>query len=94
MAKDARLAMRLNEQQLDRIKQAADTTGQSVSDFAVRTLTAEAAHVLADRRVFALDDAAWTQLNHLIDRPIRHKPRLEKVMSASSPFAPADPAGG
>lgn len=88
MAKDARLAVRLNEQQLDRIKQAAETTGQTVSDFAVRTLTSEAAHVLADRRVFALDDAAWTHLNDLLDRPIQHKPRLEKVMSVTSPFAP------
>ena len=92
MTKDARLAVRLNEQQLERIKQAADTTGQTVSDFAVRTLTSEAAHVLADRRAFALDDAAWTLLNDLLDRPIQHKPRLEKAMSAPSPFAP--PANG
>lgn len=88
MTKDARLAVRLNEHQLDRIKLAADTTGQTVSDFVVRTLTSEAAHVLADRRLFSLDDAAWAHLNDLLDRPIQHKPRLGKVMSAPSPFAP------
>ncbi len=87
MTKDARLAVRLDEQQLDRIRQAADSTGQTVSDFAVRTLTSEAAHVLADRRAFALDDASWTHLNELLDRPIQHKPRLQKLMAASSPFA-------
>lgn len=88
MAKDARLAVRLNEHQLDQIRQAADTAGQTVSDFVVRTLTSEAAHVLADRRIFALDDAAWTHLNELIERPIAHKPRLEKLMSAEPAFAP------
>lgn len=87
MAKDARLAVRLSERQLDQIRQAADTSGQTVSDFTVRTLTSEAAHVLADRRIFALDDAAWTHLNELIERPIQHKPRLEKLMSGASPFA-------
>lgn len=88
MTKDARLAVRLNEQELDRIRQAADTTGQTVSDFAVRTLTSEAANVLADRRAFALDDAGWTQLNDLLDRPIQHKPRLEKLLASPSRFAP------
>ncbi len=88
MPKDARLAVRLDERQLDQIRQAATTTGQTVSDFAVRTLTAEAAHVLADRRVFALGDEEWAALNEILDRPVQHKGTLERLMSAPSPFAP------
>lgn len=87
MNKDARLAVRLGEDQLGRIREAAELTGQTVSDFAVRTLTAEAAHVLADRKVFALNDAAWTELNDILSRPIQHKPHLEQLLSAPSPFA-------
>jgi uncharacterized protein (DUF1778 family) len=89
MTKDARLAVRLGEDQLDRIREAAEATGQTVSDFAVRTLSLEAANVLADRKIFPLSDAAWTELNVLIDRPIQHKPRLEKLLSAPSPFTDA-----
>lgn len=89
MTKDARLAVRLKEEQLDRIREAAEVTGQTVSDFAVHTLSLEAANVLADRKIFALSDAAWTELSVLIDRPIQHKPRLEKLLATPSPFESA-----
>lgn len=89
MSKDARLAVRLGEAQLEQIRTAADVAGQTVSDFVVRTLTHEAANVLANRAAFALDDAAWTEFQALLDRPVQHKPRLEKLMSRPSPFAQA-----
>lgn len=89
MTKDARLAVRLAEHQLERIREAAGVSGQTVSDFAVRTLTHEAANVLADRRAFVLDGPSWTEFMALIDRPVQHKPRLEKLLSGPSPFANA-----
>jgi len=88
MSKDARLAVRLGDDQLERIRQAAELTGQTMSEFTVRALTTEAAQVLADRRTFALTDAAWAELTAILERPIQHKPRLEKLLAAPSPFAP------
>ena len=86
MAKDARLAIRLTENQHELIRSAAAVEGQNVTDFAVRTLTHEAQHVLADRRHFRVDDAAWTEFESLLDRPPRHKPRLEKLLTSPSVF--------
>ena len=42
--------------------------------------------VLADRRLFLLDDAAWTQFNALLDRPVTHRPRLERLFTEPSIF--------
>jgi len=56
-----------------------------------RTVTAALAHardVLADRRLFVLDDAAWTQFVAILDRPVSHKPRLEKLFAEPSIFDP------
>jgi len=86
MAKDARLAVRLSDAQHELIRAAAALEGQNVSEFAVRTLTHEAQHVLADRSQFRLDEAAWTEFQSLLDRPVQHKPRLETLLSARSVF--------
>ena len=45
----------------------------------------EAAHEdLADRRVFVVDEAAWNELEALLDRPPLYKPRLAKVLANPS----------
>ncbi|CKR21568.1 Uncharacterized protein conserved in bacteria [Mycobacterium tuberculosis] len=47
---------------------------------------AHARDVLADRRLFVLTDAAWTEFLAALDRPVSHKPRLEKLFAARSIF--------
>ena len=39
---------------------------------------------LADRRAFALDDAAWVELQDLLDRPPVVKPELAELLSNPS----------
>ena len=39
---------------------------------------------LADRRVFVLDDAAWTDLQALLDRPPSPKPELARLLANPS----------
>ncbi len=87
--KDSRLAVRLGEDQLERIRQAAALSGQSVSDFALRTLTAEAANVLADRRLLSVDEAGWVEVMAVLDRPLQHKPKLATLLNDPGPFADA-----
>ena len=40
----------------------------------------------ADRRIFDLNDAAWSEFSTALDRPVSHKPRLRELFSEASVF--------
>ena len=86
VTKSQRLAVRLSEEQRELIDRAAETEGQTVTEFTVQAAVAHARDVLADRQIFLLGDAAWTELNVILDRPTAHHPRLEKLFDAPSIF--------
>lgn len=70
MPKDERLMVRVTREQLDLFKDAAALQGQTVSDFAVTTLTAKSHDVMAEQRVFRLSGERWEELlARLDDRP-------------------------
>jgi len=81
-----RLTARLTPDQDAVIRHAAELTGTDITNFTVTTLLARAGDILADRRTFILDDAAWTEFNALLDAPVSHKPRLEKLFSEPTIF--------
>jgi uncharacterized protein (DUF1778 family) len=78
--KSARLAARLTPEQDALIRLAAEVEGTDLTNFTITATLARARDVLADRRLFVLKDVAWTQFNALLDRPVTHKPRLEKLL--------------
>jgi uncharacterized protein (DUF1778 family) len=84
--KDHRLAVRVSAEQDALIRAAADVRGTTVSDFAISALVSSAHDVLADRRLFLLDDAAWAEFQALLDRPVTHKPKLTKLLNEPSIF--------
>jgi uncharacterized protein (DUF1778 family) len=84
--KDSRLAVRLSSEQDALIRQAAEAEGKNLTDFSVEALVGHARDVLADRRLFRLDDAAWTEFQALLDRPAVHNPRLEKLLAEVPPW--------
>ncbi len=84
--KDSRLAVRLTSEQDALIRRAAEVEGTDLTNFAVTTLLGRARDVLADRRLFALDDAAWTEFSAALDKPVSRKPRLEKLFAEPSIF--------
>ena len=84
--KDSRIAVRLSSAQSALIRHAAAIESISITDFTVAAAVAHARDVIADRRVFHLDDAAWTEFLAVLDRPVSHKPRLQKLFSESSVF--------
>ena len=84
--KDSRLAVRLSSDQDALIRHAAEVEGTSITDFTVAAAVAHAREVLADRRVFAVDDAAWSEFLGILDRPVSPKPRLEKLFTEASVF--------
>jgi uncharacterized protein (DUF1778 family) len=85
-AKDSRIAVRLTSEQGALIRRAADAEGTDLTNFTVTATLARAYDVLADRRVFAIDDAAWTEFLALLDRPVSHKPRLGKLFAEPTIF--------
>lgn len=84
--KDSRIAVRLSSDQGALIRHAAEVEGTSITDFTVAATVAHARDVLADRRVFPVSDAAWAEFLATLDRPISHKPRLEKLFAQASVF--------
>ena len=85
-SKNDRIAMRVSHEQGVLIRRAAETEGVTVTDFTVRAAVARAGDVLADRRVFELDDAAWNEFVAILDRPVAYKPRLTTLFAEESVF--------
>jgi uncharacterized protein (DUF1778 family) len=84
--KDSRIAVRLSSEQDALIRQAAEAEGKNLTDFSVEALVRHARDVLADRRLFRLDDAAWAEFQALLDRPVAVNPRLAKLLSEAPPW--------
>lgn len=86
--KSERFAVRLTPEQDALIRHAAEVEGTDLTTFTVSATVAHARDVLADRRHFLLDDAAWTEFNALLDRPVVYKPALAELFAKPSLFDP------
>jgi uncharacterized protein (DUF1778 family) len=84
--KDARIAVRVSHAQDSLIRRAAEAEGLTVTDFTVQAAVNHAREILADRRLFQLDDAAWTEFLAVLDRPVQHKSQLGKLFADDSIF--------
>lgn len=66
------------------VRRVVEDSGESLNEYVVRSCVTAAQNDLADRRVFVVDDAAWTQLQALLDAPPVYKPELAKLLSNPS----------
>jgi uncharacterized protein (DUF1778 family) len=82
--KSSRWTLRVTPAQDAVVRRVLEETGESLNDYVVRHAIEAAQADLADRRVFALDDAAWVELQQLLDRPPVHKPELAKLLADPS----------
>lgn len=83
-AKIERLELRASPRQTSAIRQAAAATAKTVTAFVLDAATVEAQRTLADRRLFRLDPQRWERFVHALDRPVKEKLRLKKLMSRPS----------
>lgn len=82
--KTERWTLRVTPTQDAAVRRVLEATGESLNEYVVRHAI-EAAHSdLADRRVFMVDDAAWTELQAVLDRPTVSKPELSKLLANQS----------
>jgi uncharacterized protein (DUF1778 family) len=66
------------------LQEAAATTNKTVSEFLVDSALTEAAEVLANRRVFFLNEKRWQEFIAALDAPPSPAPRLEKLLREPS----------
>ncbi len=78
--KETRLNLRASARQNALVRQAAAAVGKNVTEFVLDSACTAAEDVLADRRRFVLDDAAWRRFMRALDRPVRAKPRLRALL--------------
>ena len=61
------------------VRQAAEASERTLTDFVVDAAILEAERLLADRNRFVLDGADWDRFVELLDRPPRENPGLREL---------------
>jgi uncharacterized protein (DUF1778 family) len=84
--KSERFAVRLTSEQDALIRRAAEVEGTDLTNFTVTATLAHARNVLADRRLFVFEDAAWTEFLAALDRPVADMPRLKRLFAKPTIF--------
>ncbi len=84
--RDERVNLRASTAQMEKIRQAAESTDTTMTDFILASAVQAADQVLADRRWFSLNDAEWEEFLATLDRPAVFKPRLAALLEAPDPF--------
>jgi uncharacterized protein (DUF1778 family) len=79
--KAERLHLRLDPEQKALLEAASAASGDSVSTFVLAAATEAAASVLADRRVFVLDEDAWHVFDEALSGPPHDVPGLPDLLS-------------
>ena len=88
-SKTERLSLRLTPKQNMVLRSAAEARGESTNDYVLRHAVEAAEIDLADRRVFALDDAAWNELQGLLSATPSHlPPAMVRLLSQQSVLEP------
>jgi uncharacterized protein (DUF1778 family) len=68
------------------IRAASEIVETNLTNFVRAAALSEARRVLADRRQFAVDPAAWQQFSELLDRPAQVPAGLRELYSKPSVF--------
>lgn len=81
-SKDERLHLRVEPEQKALLEAASRASGDTVSAFVLRVAAEAAADVLAERRVFVLDEPTWQVFDRALARPAKEMPGLRELLSA------------
>ena len=85
--RDQRLNFRASAQQQRLIRQAAEATDNTVTDFILGSVMESAERVLADRKWFVANEEQWAEFQALLDAPLEPMPKLDRLLRRESPFA-------
>lgn len=82
--KDERFELRATQQQHNLITRAAERSGRSYTDFILDSATEKAVDVLADRRLFILDEDRWNRFTEALDTLAQPVPALVALFKDNS----------
>lgn len=82
-----RIDIRANAATKRILQEAARASHKNLSDYLLENGLAAAEQTLADRRLFGLDDQQWKKFQAVLNRPVKRKPRLAKLLTGKSFFA-------
>lgn len=85
-AKSERIDIRTTARVKRVLQEAAAAKSKSVTEFVLDVALTEAAEVLAERRLFLLDQNQWDAFMAALDAPTKPKPRLEALLREPSVF--------
>jgi uncharacterized protein (DUF1778 family) len=83
--KTQRVNLRIEKEDEDLFKLAAESRHQSLTQFMVESSRERAERLLADRTSFQLDSDAWQEIVSVMDRPAKARPELAKLFSRPRP---------
>jgi len=81
ISKSERIDVRASAQVKQLLQDGARTCHKNVSEFLLDVGIVAANQALADRNRFELDEAQWQAFQQALERPVRHKPRLRKLLA-------------
>lgn len=79
-----RLNLRATRSQKRLFEAVASRQNVTVTDFILESASHRAEEILADQRGFALPPERWKAFLAALDRPVRSKPRLRRLLSEPS----------
>ncbi len=85
-AKTERLDIRTTANAKRILQQAAAAKSKTVTEFVLDVALCEAAEVLAEQRIFQLDETQWAAFMDALDAPTKPRPRLESLMHEPTVF--------
>jgi uncharacterized protein (DUF1778 family) len=66
------------------LQEAASTSSKTVSELLLDSALNKAAEIMADRRLFQLDDEQWAAFLAALDAPPQPMPRLQRLLTQPS----------
>lgn len=82
--KSERIDIRTTPRVKRALQDAATVSSKTVSEFLLDSALTKAAEVLADRRLFLMDDEQWESFMAALDAPPQPMPHLEKLLREPS----------
>jgi uncharacterized protein (DUF1778 family) len=82
--KSERIDIRTTPSAKRALQDAAIVSSKTVSEFLLDSALTKAAEVLADQRLFLLNDEQWENFMVALDAPLQPMPRLEKLLREPS----------
>lgn len=78
--KTERWSIRVTQAEDTIVRRVLSNSGMSLNEYVVSQAVAAAIDDLADRRVFALPATAWDELQEILDRSAKTKPRIAALL--------------